>query len=201
MKAIILTIACGALLIACANTDYYNPLEDYQEVNAATNLDMPTPSVVTAEDKELVAHGEYLVELLGCGSCHTDGALIGIPDMSRTLAGSSVGIAYTNPLGNKNPGVVFPKNLTSDRETGLGLWTDEQITTAIQAGAGRHGPRRILVMPWQHYTKISAQDIRSIVKYLRSLDPVAHQVPNPIAEGTKSRHPFVHFGVYQSRDF
>ena len=200
MKTLLLTIASGMLLVACASTDHYNPLEDYEEVNAATNLDMPTPADVPEEKKQLIARGEYLVELLGCGACHTDGALIGKPDMDRTLAGSSVGIAHTNPLENQNPGIVFPRNLTPDKETGLGLWSEESIAAAIQAGAGQHGPRRILVMPWQRYAKISQQDIAAIVGYLRSLDPVVHQVPDAVPTGRRTRNPFVHFGVYQSRD-
>lgn len=200
MKTLLLTIASGMLLVACASTDNYNPLEDYKEVDATTNLDMPTPTDVSADKQTMITRGEYLVELLGCGSCHTDGALIGKPDMSRSMAGSRVGIAYTNPLENKNPGIVFPPNLTPDRETGLGRWTDEDIAAALKAGAGRHGPRRILVMPWQRYAKISDQDVAAIIGYLRSLDPVVHQVPFAVQAGIQARNPFVHFGVYQSRD-
>lgn len=200
MKSLLLAIAAGTLLVACASSDYYNPLEDYEEVDAATNLDMPTPADVPLEKQQAIARGEYLTELLGCGACHTDGALIGKPDMSRPLAGSSIGIAYTNPLENKNPGIVFARNLTPDRDTGLGLWSEEQIATAVRAGAGRHGQRLILVMPWQRYAKISNEDVAAIVGYLRNLDPIEHQVPNAVSAGVKTRNPYVHFGVYRSRD-
>lgn len=200
MKLLLLSIAASAVLIACAGSDYYNPLDDYEEVEAATNLDMPTPTDVPLDKAQAIARGEYLTELLGCGACHTDGALIGMPDSSRPLAGSSIGIAYTNPLESKNPGVVFASNLTPDRETGLGLWSDEQIAAAVRSGAGRHGQRLVLVMPWQRYAKISNEDVAAIVGYLRNLEPIEHQVPNAVSAGTKTRHPFVHFGVYRSRD-
>ena len=199
MKILLIMIASVVLLASCANQQYYNPLEEYEEVDAVTNLDMPTPANVSADVKTKVAHGEYLVEMLGCGSCHTDGALVGKPDMRRSMAGSSVGIAYTNPLENKNPGIVFPRNLTPDRKTGLGTWTTGEIAAAVRSGAGRHGQRRILVMPWQRYAKISDTDVQAIIDYLRSLDPVVHQVPNPVPAGTRTRNPYVHFGVYRSR--
>ena len=199
MKTLILTFTSAAMLFACAGKESYDPLKDYEEVQASTNLDMPTAAGVTADKQVSVAHGEYLVELLGCGSCHTDGALVGKPDMSRLLAGSRVGLAYTNPLENKNPGIVYPRNLTPDRDTGLGLWTDQQIADAVRSGAGRHGPRRILVMPWQRYAKINDKDVAAIVDYLRSLDPVAHRVPVAVPVGKRTQNPYVHFGVYQSR--
>jgi len=200
MKSLLLTVAGGLLLVACASTDYYNPLDDYEEVEATTNLDMPTPGNVPLEMQQATARGEYLSELLGCGACHTDGALIGKPDLNRPLAGSSVGIAYTNPLENKNPGVVFAPNLTPDPETGLGQWSDAQIAEAVRTGAGRHGQRLVLAMPWQRFAKISDEDVEALVSYLRSLDPIEHQAPRAVSPGVKTRNPYVHFGVYRSRN-
>ena len=89
-------LAMPLLVVACA-TDNYDPLEDYEEVNAVTILDAPTPTSVAPENQVLVARGEYLVELLGCGTCHTDGALLGEPVMSRSLAGF--------PILDKSPGI------------------------------------------------------------------------------------------------
>lgn len=188
-------------LVACASGDYYDPLEDYEAINAATILDAPSPEGVAPENQALVNRGEYLVELLGCGSCHTDGALIGQPNADLALAGSGIGIAFTNPLQNRNPGVVYAPNLTPDRDTGIGRWSTDEIVAAVRAGAGRHGSRRILVMPWQGYAKISDEDALAIAGYLQSLEPIEHQVPFDIPVGTRARAPYVHFGVYRSRDF
>jgi len=200
MKITFLSIASAALLVACAAGQYYDPLEDYEIVDAVSVVDAPTPSGIAPESRALVARGEYLVELLGCGACHTDGALIGQPNLELSLAGSTIGIAYTNPLENENPGVVYAPNLTPDRDTGIGRWSEQEIMDAIRAGTGRHGPRRILVMPWQGYAKISDEDARAIAAYLGSLDPVEHQVPFDVAPGTAARAPYVHFGVYRSKD-
>jgi mono/diheme cytochrome c family protein len=199
MKIRLAALAVPLLVVACA-TDSYDPLKDYQEVNAVTILDAPTPTGIAPENRALVARGEYLVELLGCGTCHTDGALLGEPVMSRSLAGSGVGIAYTSPLENRNPGVVFAPNITPDRDTGIGRWTDNEIAAAVKTGLGRHGPQAILVMPWQAYSKISDDDTWAIVGYLRSLDPVEHQVPTDVSPGKSTNEDFVYFGVYRTRE-
>lgn len=186
-------------LFACATP--YDPLEDYQQVDAATNLDAPEaePGSYAPENRDQVKRGEYLVELLGCGACHTDGALGGDPDTDRPLAGSTTGIAYTNPLEHRFPGVVYPSNITPDEETGIGSLSDLQIASAVRAGVGRHAGRRITVMPWQGYARMTEEDVTAIVSYLRSVKPIRHQVPAAVPPGTRAKYPYVHFGVYQSR--
>ena len=201
MKIPGISITTTLLLVACTTQSGYDPLEDYEELDATTIIDAPSPppDAVAPENRAAVARGEYLVELLGCGACHTDGALIGRPQMERSLAGSETGIAYTNPLQFRHPGVVYPPNITPDDETGIGSWTDRQIADAIRAGLGRHMPRRNLVMPWQGYAKLTDDDVYAIVGYLRSIDPVYHRVPENVPPGRPATHPFVHFGVYRSR--
>jgi mono/diheme cytochrome c family protein len=197
----LITLLFAALLASCASEQAYDPLEDYEELDAATVVDAPaaTPGTYAPADRDRIYRGEYLVELLGCGVCHTDGALAGEPNMQLAMAGSSTGIAWANPLGDRYPGVVFPPNLTPDIETSIGGWSDQQIMRAIRAGIGRHGNRRIATMPWQGYSKLTDDDIESIVRYLRSLDPVHHEVPAEVPPGKRTRHPFVYFGVYRSR--
>ena len=203
MKTPLSALLVACLLAACATESepQYDPLQDYEQIEAATVLDAPAPVAGNFAPDNLyqVQRGEYLVELLGCGSCHTDGALEGAPNMERALAGSSIGIAYTNPLDTEIPGIVFPPNITPDEDTGIGLWSDEQIENAIRAGLGRHAGRRIAVMPWQGYAKMTDEDVTAIVGYLRSIEPVHHKVPAEIIPGQKTNRRYVHFGVYRSR--
>ena len=190
--------ACAAETVTEVSND---PLQDYEEVDVATILDAPEPVPGNFAPEHLyqVKRGEYLVELLGCGACHTDGALEGVPDFDKALAGSSIGIAFSNPMGDQAPGIVFPPNLTPDEETGLGLWSDEQIEFAIRRGVGRHSGRKIAIMPWQGYTRMIEEDITAIVSYLRSIEPIHHEIPVEVAPGETSKDPFVYFGVYRSR--
>ena len=189
-------------LTACAAETSTDLLERYEEVDATTILDAPsaTPGTYAPEHRDLVARGEYLVELLGCGACHTDGALAGDPDFERSLAGSQTGLAYTDPLGEKHPGVIYPANITPDDATGIGTWTNKQIENAVRAGIGRHGSRRIAWMPWQGYAKISDDDVDAIVGYLRSIKSVRHQVPDEVVPGKPAKKPYVYFGVYRSKN-
>ena len=170
------------------------------EVAPTTAVATPEPRPGLADqDAVRVARGRYLVELIGCGACHTDGAMVGEPVANRLLAGSRVGIAYTSPMRDRYPGVVFAPNLTPDRATGLGNWTDEQVAAAIRSGAKQHGSGRLTVMSWPLYQRMSDEDVAAIVAYLRAIPPVSHKVPAAVTPGTPTRAPYVHFGVYRSQ--
>lgn len=195
-------LALVTLLSACETPTSaptgYNPLDDFEQLNPASIFETPEPLPSTSYSTDQLDRGRYLVGLLGCGSCHTDGALVGAPDTARLLAGSSTGIAYTSPFVDSKPGVVYPKNLTPDMETGLGSWTMDQLVTMIRVGTTEHSTRAIPVMPWPAYADITYQDALSIAAYLKSLRPVRNQVPANVQPGNDAPAPYVHFGVYQS---
>src|SRR6201986_1136782 len=86
----------------------------------------------SADDAKVV-RGRFLVTIAGCSDCHTPGALLGSPDMKRYLGGSDVGFAIPGA------GVFVGQNLTPDKETGLGSWTDAQITSGIRTRKTRDG--------------------------------------------------------------
>lgn len=150
-----------------------------------------------AQAETKVERGEYLVNLLSCAYCHTEGALVGRPDPKRYLSGSSIGIAYTPFKEPDLPAVVFARNLTSDQETGLGDWSAAEIKRVIVSGVDKHGRRQLPVMPWPGYAFIRDEDLDAIVAYLQSLAPVRFAPPAQVAEGQKSDVPWVRFGVYE----
>jgi len=126
-----------------------------------------------------VARGKYLVQLGGCTDCHTPGHLRGEPDMSRYLAGSDVGFEVPGL------GIFVPRNLTPDRDTGLGNWTKEQIISAIQTGVRPDGRILAPVMPWGAYAALTKSDVSAIVDFLMSLPPVSNKVPGPFGPDEK----------------
>lgn len=201
MRRIQVNFLAALLVAGCAAEDSRSIIDDLEEVDAVTVLDAPParPGSYAPQNRYLVERGEYLVELLACGACHTNGALIGEPDLDRPLAGSDIGIAFSSPLGNAHPGVVYPPNITPDRETGIGNWSDAAIRDAIRAGIGRHAGRPIATMPWQGYARMTDEDIDAIVSYLRSIEPVAHQTPSRVQPGQPAPRPYVYFGVYRSK--
>lgn len=192
----ILTTAAALLTLAACSTPP-DPLASYEQVELSPGQ-APPEAVATEFPPEQVEQGRYLVGLLGCGNCHTDGALAGKPDPGRLLAGSATGIARSDPMTEYYPGVVFPANLTPDPETGIGAWSLEQIDLMLRSGINSHGLRTLPVMPWPIYTQLRPEDTTAVAMYLKSLSPVRHKVPETVRPGKKSKAPFVHFGVYRS---
>jgi mono/diheme cytochrome c family protein len=119
-----------------------------------------------------LARGKYLVTIGNCNDCHTPGYFFGKPDMTRYLGGSDVG--FQGPAGT-----VVGRNLTPDKETGLGKWTNAQIAIAIRSGVRPDGRVLAPVMPWPAFSKLTDDDVTAIVLYLKSLPPVRHVVPGP----------------------
>jgi mono/diheme cytochrome c family protein len=188
----------AALLSGCGSIAY--PLGHYEAVYTKASLETPAPDPVALSrlDAARVNRGRYLVEIAGCGTCHTDGALIGESSAARLLAGSHLGIAYTNPFRDALPGVAYPSNLTPDPRTGLGTWSDAQIAAAIRSGELAADPGHLMVMPWPLYQHMSDDDVTAIVEYLRSIPAIEHPVPKRVAPGTRASTPYVYFGVFRS---
>ncbi len=138
-----------------------------------------------------VERGRYLVSVIGCGDCHTPGSLAGQPDVSKALSGSEIGFAGPPPAPGVSGGVVYPSNLTSDKETGLGAWSDAEILRALREGKSRDGRPLAPVMPWPNYVHLTESDAQAIVAYLRSLAPIKHAVPAPVPPGQKASHPYL----------
>ena len=119
-----------------------------------------TSGPVLAQD-DAVARGEYLVRAGGCFSCHT--APGGAP-----LAG---GRALATPFGT-----FYSPNITPDRETGIGAWTDTDLLRALSQGVRPDGENYFPVFPYPSFTGITHDDALAIKSYLFSR-PAVHQ-PN-----------------------
>jgi mono/diheme cytochrome c family protein len=186
------------LLSACAGLAY--PVPHYEAIYSKSTLTTPDPDAtrIAQLNPTMVARGRYLVEIVGCAGCHTDGAIIGEPNNARMLAGSSLGIAYTNPFHDALPGVAYPSNLTPDPKTGLGDWTDEQVAAAIRQGESSAGPGHLTVMSWPLYQQMTDDDVDAIVAYLRSIPAIEHDVPKLVKPGTRASSAYVYVGVFRS---
>lgn len=156
-------------------------------VLSASSAVAAAPAETHAQAKpELVARGEYLATITGCGDCHTPGTFYGAPDMSRKLSGSELG--WQGPWG-----VSYARNLTPDKETGIGSWTDEQIITAVRQGRRPDGTPVLPPMPWPDFAAMNDDDVKAIVAYLRSVPPVHHAVPAVIPPGKPATGAFLTF--------
>jgi mono/diheme cytochrome c family protein len=123
-----------------------------------------SPSGVPAElrSADLVTRGKYLSEAADCEVCHTT-------EGGKPFAG---GRAFPTPFG-----VLYSPNITADRETGIGTWTDEDFITAVHKGIAKGGQRLYPAFPYESYTLLEDDDVRAIRAYIFSL-PVA-RAPAP----------------------
>ncbi|MFQ5840463.1 MAG: c-type cytochrome [Candidatus Methylomirabilales bacterium] len=117
---------------------------------------------LAASSPSLVERGRYLFGAAGgCLGCHTIKG-------GEPLAG---GREHTGFFGT-----VYSTNITPDRETGIGTWSDAEIIAAIRHGVRPSGKRLLPVMPYPAYAGMAEEDMRALLAFLRSVDPV-HQ-PN-----------------------
>lgn len=120
-----------------------------------------------------VERGRYLVSALGCGYCHSplreDGSIV----EELRYAGGQRWDLY--PYDD-----VVSYNLTSDKETGLGAWTDAEIRTFLTKGIRRDGSRMVpFPMPWPAFASLAEEDLNAVVAFLRTIPPVYNKIPPP----------------------
>ena len=112
--------------------------------------------------------GTYLTQsIVACGNCHTPKDRDGKPIADRELAG---GFVINAPVFHS----VSP-NITPDKETGIGNWTDDQIVDAIRNGKRPDGTTIGPPMPIEYYHNLSDSDVRAIVAYLRTVKPIKNK--------------------------
>jgi mono/diheme cytochrome c family protein len=126
-----------------------------------------------------VERGAYLVVVAGCNDCHTPGFFFGKPDKDKYLGGSDVGFEIPGL------GVFNGRNITPDKETGIGAWTDEQIATALTTGKRPDGRQLAPIMNYPAFVHLTKEDVAAVVAYLRSIPPVNNKVPGPFKPGEK----------------
>ncbi len=114
-----------------------------------------------------LARGTYLGEVvMACGSCHDGANAQGQPQPNMPLAG---GIIFA-----ERPFRAVAANISQDRETGIGAWTDAQIVTALREGRRPDGSLIGPPMPIDAYRGVSDADMRALVAWLRSKPAVRH---------------------------
>ena len=143
-------------------------------------LDQAFPRVSAAENIKIdytpqrLTRGKYLVEsVCDCFGCHSDHnfGLFGIPIKPGTQGQG--GFFFDHKLMGV-PGNIYSRNITPYH---LKTWTDGEIVRALRVGVNQQGGALFNLMPYQSFTLFTQEDIYSIVSYLRSLKPVANDVP------------------------
>jgi mono/diheme cytochrome c family protein len=128
------------------------------------------PAWAQGAPNDAAARGEYIFNIAGCLGCHT------VPKTGQRLAG---GRALKTPFGT-----FYSPNITPDRETGIGGWTDEDFIRALRDGKSPDGTSYFPVFPYTSFTHLTEQDMRDLKAYIDAQPAVsqpnkAHEVSPP----------------------
>jgi hypothetical protein len=117
--------------------------------------------------------GKYIATSMGCLYCHSphDWSKPDEP-IPAGMEGAGQQLPYTDL-----PGKVIAPNITPDKETGAGTWSDDALGRAIREGISHDGRAMFPVMPYPHYQTMPDEDLASVVVYLRSLPPARNSLP------------------------
>jgi mono/diheme cytochrome c family protein len=122
-----------------------------------------------------VERGSYLVNAVyGCLACHSerDPNAVGMPPVA-----GKVGAGTVFGEGSDLPGHLVCSNITPDKETGAGNWSDDTLARAIREGIGHDGRTLFPLMPYINYRAMPDEDLASVIVYLRTLAPVRNPLP------------------------
>ena len=108
-------------------------------------------------EKDLVEKGQYIFAVAGGCACHT------VPRRTPHVGGRAFAIPF---------GTVYSTNITQDKETGIGSWSDREIHDSIVKGIRPDGERLLPVMPYEAYSGMVEEDLKALIAYLRTLKPV-----------------------------
>jgi mono/diheme cytochrome c family protein len=125
----------------------------------------PTPPAAAAPASpadSLIEKGKYLATAGDCISCHTRPG-------GEEFAG---GLPLKTPFGT-----IYTANITSDKDSGIGGWTEDQLKRAMREGIADDGDHLYPAFPYTAYTKVTDEDIHAIYAYLQSLKPVKYSPP------------------------
>ena len=134
----------------------------------------PPSNITVAMTPARIERGQYLfTTLLDCDGCHSqrDFSRLGGPVVAGTR-----GKGGNLPLEGL-PGQVNPANITPDKETGIGSWTDGEKIRAIREGISKDGHMLFPLMPYPGYRYLSDVDVQALVAFLNTLPPIRNAVP------------------------
>ncbi|HLL26094.1 MAG TPA: cytochrome c [Xanthobacteraceae bacterium] len=125
-------------------------------------IDPVFPPKAGTFDPELLRHGAGLAEIANCNSCHTAPG-------GRVFAG---GRAFATPFGT-----IYSPNISPDPETGIGLWSEDAFRRALAEGVDRQGRHLYPVFPYDHFTRLTREDVHALYAYFITREPVRAKAP------------------------
>jgi mono/diheme cytochrome c family protein len=132
-------------------------------------FDAPEPTVAASSDSAVIARGHYIVRNVApCAACHGDPGRVAEYRQGADVPLSG-GYEFAIP-----PGSFYVRNITPDRETGIGSISDGKLARALRHGVGHDGRA---LLPFMEMQGMSDEDLTAVISYLRSQPPIRNEVP------------------------
>jgi|CXWL01.1.fsa_nt_gi mono/diheme cytochrome c family protein len=163
-KFFVLAAICPVIIMATYFSACNNNKSEPKEINDKDSI------------KKVLERGEYLtLHVAGCVDCHSkrDFTKFSGPVIPGTEGGG--GFVFDEKLGL--PGKIYGKNITSDNETGIGTWTDDEILRAMTHGISKNGDTLFPLMPYANYNRMAKEDLLSIIAYIKTWKPIRNKIP------------------------
>ena len=129
---------------------------------------MPTTN---ADAQQQIERGEYLAKIGDCIACHTN-----VKGKTPAFAG---GLPIATPFGT-----FYSPNITPDKKTGIGNWTEQDFIRAIKDGRDPDGHNYFPVFPYLYFSNMTDDDVRAMYAYFMSIPPVEQKnIPQPFPFG------------------
>lgn len=127
----------------------------------------PMSPAATPKQDDVIKRGEYLAKIGDCLACHTN-----VEGGTPAFAG---GLSFATPFGT-----FFSPNITPDKKTGIGNWTEADFVRALKEGKDPAGRNYFPVFPYVYFANISDNDARALYAYFMSIPAVEQQnIPLP----------------------
>jgi len=141
----------------------------YALLRSQDTFDAPYPDIIASTDSSLIERGKYLVYgPAHCAYCHAPSDEFKLVEAGEIVPLSG-GNIFALPVGN-----IYVPNITSDKSTGIGSFTDDELARTLRYGVKRNGHALLDFMP---FYDVSDEDLTAIISYLRTEPPVNNPVP------------------------
>lgn len=128
------------------------------------------PLAAAPAPAEKMARGKWLLQVCSCGDCHDS-----VDDHHEKLPGKAFAGGQKFPLPN-GKGVAIASNITSDKATGIGAYSEDDLRRVFNEGKGKSG-RNLYTMPWAYYGGMTPEDKEALIAALREVPAVGNVVP------------------------
>lgn len=168
ISIIIILLAIIIFSIYTVRSIYNNVEKMADEIDEVTYFPQYPTVNTQGKDQALIKRGEYLAKAGDCMACHTN---TNYKVKGQPFAG---GLAMYTPFGT-----IYSPNITPDKETGIGNWTEEQFIKAMREGISPEGHYYYPAFPYLYFSKIKTEDLKALKAYLDSIPPVKQKnMPN-----------------------